>query len=994
MMKKRIIVILSIFFSLFVISKANIITQNQKFEKALNLYDRGMYERSKELFDQIKEYDDRALIDGYSLLCELYMNISKGENEVENYISKYPYSRLIPHLYFVQAENYFSEKEYIKCLSLLQKTYKEKLDKKQLPRYIFKKAYCEFILGDYKAAKLDFKHSLKYNISDYNAPAYYALAYIAYTREEFDRAFDLFDEASKDPRFENMSRYYMLECRFMKKDYRFVSKYGSKIYETIPKERQKHLARILSESYLILGNLDKAKYFLDKSPNRASSSSRKDLFHAGTVLYSVGDYRGAIANYSKIPTRKDSIGQIANYNLAYSYIKLKNKVSAMKAFKDASIVDFDKKIQEDAYFNYAKLAFDLNKDPRVFDRYIAKYKNRKQEERIYSYIALSALYNRDYQGAIDAYDNIDDLDRDMQNNYKKANYLRASQLVANSAYRDAIPFLKTSAYYSDKHSYFNQLSRFWLAESYYKDKKYEQAIELFKELYNNSGLDGLKEGDLIPYNLAYIYFNLEDYPQAAKWFDTYLKSNRSLYGKDAAIRRADCDFAQKQYKDAAEKYAVALDNYSYNPNDIYPYYQQGIAYGLAGDKSKKISALSRVKEANNTAPYYSETVYELGRALIDGGYNVDAINTFKSLKNTTGDSTYMAKALIELAMIERNSKNYEEALNYYKEVVDKMDRTEYAETSLNSIQDVYQSMGSPELYVEYIDSLGTKVNKTDEEKEDIFFNASEQIFLNANYQKAITSLKEFHQRYPENQNKDKANFYLAESYRHIGEKDLAIDHYKKVLDSGDSTFVESSALNMAELAYGMERYLEAYDTYDYLNKHFILKEYKSLANLGMMHSAYKLKDYEKSVAAAESVITLYDKDEKVKREAKYILAKSYLALSQRDKAFKIFEYLARAPKTDQGAEATYLIIKSLYDAGKFKEVQPKVYDFAQNAPNQSYWLAKSFIVLADSFVELDNIPQAKATFESIKNGYKPEEGHNDPILDIVNDRLNKLANLQ
>ena len=89
--------------------------------------------------------------------------------------------------------------------------------------------------------------------------------------------------------------------------------------------------------------------------------SRKDYFYAATVLYQADDYRGAISNFEKMTDRSDSLGQIANYQLANSYLRTRNQVSAMGAFLEASKVDFDPQITEDALFNYAKLAFDLNK---------------------------------------------------------------------------------------------------------------------------------------------------------------------------------------------------------------------------------------------------------------------------------------------------------------------------------------------------------------------------------------------------------------------------------------------------------------------------------------------------------------------------------------------------------------------------------------------------------------------------------------------------------
>jgi hypothetical protein len=54
-----------------------------------------------------------------------------------------------------------------------------------------------------------------------------------------------------------------------------------------------------------------------------------------------------------------------------------------------------------------------------------------------------------------------------------------------------------------------------------------------------------------------------------------------------------------------------------------------------------------------------------------------------------------------------------------------------------------------------------------------------------------------------------------------------------------------------------------------------------------------------------------------------------------------------------------------------------------------YWLAKSFIVLGDSFAERDEWEQAKATFESVKDGYEPSREHDD-VIEQVEMRLSKL----
>jgi TolA-binding protein len=87
-----------------------------------------------------------------------------------------------------------------------------------------------------------------------------------------------------------------------------------------------------------------------------------------------------------------------------------------------------------------------------------------------------------------------------------------------------------------------------------------------------------------------------------------------------------------------------------------------------------------------------------------------------------------------------------------------------------------------------------------------------------------------------------------------------------------------------------------------------------------------------------------------------------------------------------------MVIQDCYDRGDFENVENKVYAFADAESGQVYWLAKSFIVLGDSFAERDELEQAKATFESVRDGYVPS-GTDDDVLDNVNMRLKKMQEM-
>ncbi len=965
----------------------------ESFRQAVELYENGMFERAGTLFGEIHSATGDIFARGYEILCAVRLQENGYETMVREYVSKYPYSKLLPQIHFYHALNLFDSQDYAAVVEEFAKLKPKNLFGDQVAEYAFKEAYSLFELGDLDRASAGFGRAEKMPQSDFTAPSRYFLGYILYTQKSFGDAYKWFEQAAKDPRFTEISNYYLMECRFMQKDYAYVIKNGTADFDKVPQERQPHLARIISESYLAMGDTGKAREYYGKIMKSKNDMDRDDFFYAGSVLYAVKDFKGAIDNYSMMSNRTDSIGQIANYQLGYSYIQTGNKVAAMEAFKSASGQSYNADIQEDAHFNYAKLAFDLNHSPAVFNEYLAKFSDRKKGDQIYSYIALASLYNHNYAGAVEAYANIDMLDEDQKANYMRANYLRANQLIENGSWRDAVPLLRAASYYSDKRSTFYQLSRYWLGESYFRSEQFDKAIEEFNDLYNNSALEGKPEGSLVPYNLAYCYFRTEQLDKAARWFDTYLQGRSLAEGEDAASRRADCDFIRKDYPAAIRQYEDAIKRFPYSGN-LYPSYQAGLAYGLIGNVKKKIELLSKAESARPSAGYYSESMYELGRAYVSAERNDEAIDCFRKLRTATKDKSIAAKSLIELGMISRNMSEYNQALAYYKQVVEEMPGTEYAEDALLAIESIYQSEGRTDEYLDYADKAGVNKDKTDGEKEEMYFNAAEQMYLAENYSKSLSLFQNFLERFPDGEKVPHASFYIAESYRNLDKKELACDWYKKALekDSGNS-FAEIAMLNFSKLSYDLEHYRDAYGGYSSLLTDARLENNKHTARVGMMMSAYMDHQYTDAISCAGKVRNDGKSSVEELRKADWVVAKSNLSLGNRDEAFGMFKTLSANPSTDEGAEAAYMIIQDAYDQGDFDSVESKVYKFSETAGGQSYWLAKSFIVLGDSFAEKDNLVQAKATFESILNGYVPAAGTTDDVLDNVKMRLGKIKNM-
>lgn len=980
----RVIRILALTAVLLAGVQAGAARERKDFDRAMELYRSGLYAEAFQSFSRI----DGVLAEGYAVLSAIKSSADCSYTLARDYIDSHPESIVVPKIRFACGLKRFDEGNFEEAAYWFARVSGKELSKRELSEYTYKKAYSEFGKGDYSYAEELLLKSERLPYSDYTAPSRYSLAYIYYSGENFKEAFRWFKESAKDPRFSEISNYYMLECRFMQKDYDYVIENGEAMFDKVPKDRKPHLSRIISESYLIKGDSAKAKEYYEKTSGSVTSKTRNDYFYSGALLYTVGDYAGAVENFSLMGERRDSIGQVASYRMGDSYIRLRNKVSAMDAFREASLVDWDPAIKEDATFNAAKLAFDLGGDTAPFDDYIRRYGTAGKGDRIYSYIAMAALVNHDYEGAVAAYDKIEVLDDRMKGNYMKAYYLRAAQLIGSGSWRQAIPRLKAASYYVPRQDSFNQISRYYLAEAYFRSGNYAEARETLLDLYNISALDSTKEGDLIPYGIAWCYFKQGDNKNAVKWFNNYLESPNPVYGADAETRIADCYFMVKDYRTSVTAYERRLKDY-HDSEDLYAAFRGGVACGLLGDKAGRIRFLESAKEASPLAEFWSETMYELGRAYVDSGDNQSAFKTFNTLRAKTSEKEFIAKALIELGMLERNAGHTEAALGHYKEVVSELPGSDQADDALLAIESIYKTTGDPEGYLAYVNSLGSSSGRSEYEKEAVYFASAEQLYSNGAYSKALTAFENYPSLYPAGRNLAKADFYRAECLKNTGRKEPACDAYRKALSEGlEASYQEPALLALGNLSFSLEKYSDAYDTFSTLREKASLKENRQAAAAGMMRSAFKGRNFAAAITSADLVLAFSSGD--LSREADWIKAKSYLATSQRDKAFRILDVLSAYPSTSEGAEANYLIIQDLYDRGEFSSVSARVYDFSGKAGGENYFLAKAFIVLGDTFMEQGNTAQARATFESIASGYTPDPSREDDVLDQVRMRLQKI----
>lgn len=950
--------------------------------QAMELYGHKVYQGARTLFLQ----DSDPLSQDYAVLCAVKLSLPESEELVKASDERVPRTILNSTIHHEYGLSLFDAGKFVQAMKHFEMVEFKKLEPLEQAELKYKMGHCLFDIDNCEQALKCFAFVAEQPSSEYFSASRYFLGCVEYRLSHFAKAEEWFRLASGDPRFKELCEFYLVDCRFMLGDYDYVIREGENIYPNLPPARAKHISRLISEAWLVKGNAGKAKDYLVLED--LTNPTDESLFHAASVLYASMDYKEAASCFAAMKQKTDSVGQVAQYQLGDSYIHLGNKVAAIDAFKAAADLDFDQNLKEDAFFNYAKLSFDVNSDVKPFKDYIARYNTSKKGEVIYSYMAITALASRDYSAAVEAYDNIETLDPDQKRNYIKANFLRADQLRRQGSFKEAAKYLKYASVYLPKQDRLGQMCRYYIAEYLFRSSDFEGALGGYMSLYNESALNGTPEGAHLSYDIAYCYFRLERYADASRYFDIYLAYRSKDARRDALIRRADCDFALRSYSQAAAYYQKALDEYK-SDTQIYPSYQLGLSYGFVGQKEKKASALSRVMTAGSDDEYYMPALGEYARTLLEIGRSAEAKTAFELLKKNARDPEFATMAIMGLATISRNAGKYDEAIAGFQKVVGLMPGSAQADDALLSLKAVYMELGTPEKYESWLSSHGLAAKLSPKEKEEMYFSSAETKFLSGRWQDASKALKRFLKDYPGNSHLAETYYYLGECARMTNDRQKACDWYSKSLETTrENSVSELAALGKANMKYALELYEEAYSAFLDLNSMARIQDNRNAACVGMMRSAFRTKRHDECIAAAGAVLK-FQSDAALEREARYDMAKSYLSTSRRSEAFEILKELRKEPSTPEGAEAEYLIIKSQYDWGNYESVQTDVYNFSERCGEQSYWLAKAFIVLGDSFVAVGNVEQARVTYQSIIDGYSPS----GPDDDVVAEATKKLAAL-
>lgn len=969
------------------------------FKKAVELFEKQKYGFSQEAFDEYqrslptKDNLMRSDADYYSALCAMELFNKDAEPRIINFISNNPESSRQKSAFFYVGKFQYREKKFKTALDWFEKIDPYYLNDDEKAEYYFKSGYSYFVVKDY-----DKSEKALYEIKDlntkYTTPAIYFYSHIAYNNKKYETALAGFQKLSKDELFGSIVPYYITQIYYLQEQFDSVITYAPGLLDSATTKRAPEIARIIGESFYRTNRFKEAIPFLELYRDKVSNITRRDIYELGYAYYRNGENSKAISTLDKITGVKDSLSQNSLYLLSDCYLAENNKNMARIALGNASKMDFDTYITEDAMFNYAKLTFELSYSPfneavSTFNEFVKTFPQSKRLDEVYSMLGKVYMNTKNYKEAIEVFENIQNVTNEIEESYQRVAYFRGLELFNNLEFSQAIIHFDKSLNNAKYNQQYKAQSIFWKGESYYRLNRYDDAISQFNKFLLSTGAFGSKEFNLSYYSMGYCYFKKLDYKQALTWFRKFADNQPGIKTKhtaDAYCRIGDCNFSARQYDVAVENYTKSIDIHLAAVD--YAMFQKGFCLGLLKQYNDKIIVLNQLLSDYSGSPYVDDAMYELANSYVAIEEKEMALNTYQKIIDDYPASDYVRKSYVQMGLVYYNSDQNDKALTVYKKVIENYSNSTEAKDAFTGLKTVYLDMNDVNNYYAYLKDRGNQGDFRITEQDSLMYATAEKVYMADDCAKAEGLFADYITKFGDNGIFSVNVFYYkAECLNKSSNIDLAAENYKKVLSRPNSVFTEPALAKVSKYEFNKANYRDALNYYLTLESSAVYQTNITASKIGKMRCYFQLADLENAKKSAIQVLAMEKLPDEIVREAHYTVGKCEYAINNYEAALEEFTLISKSCKSAIEAEAKYLTAEIYLKQNQNDLAENEVFDFVKKNTPQQKWLAKSFLLLADIYLAKKDNFQAKATLQSVIDNYTVKD---DGMVDDAKSKLDQI----
>ena len=967
-------------FILFVLFSFNTKSQEQLsaskterlFKKGTELVAHSNFGAAREVFSvflrQASPTDSRrADAEYYLAYCAVSLGHSDGEKLIEDFIADNPSNPRSATAYYDLANFFYEEKEFSKASAYYKKVNFAGLGQEEQIEGHFKWGYSYFNLKKLDEALVQF-NAVKIQASQYSPAANYYAGFIEYSKGEYDNALVDLKKAEANASYATIVPSLIASVYYKQKKYDELIAYANTLQPRADKiSNYEEVSMLVADAYYYKKDYKNAvaayEKYLEENEEKAASGL---LFRAGYSYYALDQEAKATQYLKTSAAKQDSVSFYASYYLGILYLKQGNKQYALNSFGHSRHSKSDAQLAEESTFQYAKISYDQgNGDLAIpeFENFLVSYPKSSHTVEVKELLAQSYVDGNNYNKAIEYIESLPQRSASMNKAYQKATYLKGAEYFNKEEYPEAVKSFEKSLTSAADPKYV-ALASFWCGETYSIGRKYEEAVPHYKKVI---GLGTSVDAELLNktrYGLGYCHFNLQQYPEALFNFKEFV--NKAGKGQtnlsDGVLRLADCYYVSKSYPEAIAQYNRARQLKS--PDDDYIIFQTGVINGVLRKYDEARSQFALLLKSYPKSQYRDEAIFQRAQFEIEQGNYQTAADGLSQLINESASSRFLPYAYMRRAASFYNLKQYDKTINDYRAVLTQFPTHPVAQQVLLPLQEVLGLAGRGAEFETYLAEF-KKANPGNKDLEVVEFESAKNFYFDQQYQKAITGFTSFISVYPESAKLPEANYYMAESHYRLSAFDKALPLYADL--SNDATFSMWNKVigRIAEIQFKQGKYDQAIESFHRVEKTASSKKEFYTAWSGLMESFFLLAKYDSVNVYANMILEKGNVNAGAQNKASLYLGKSAMARGDYETAKDEFLNTLNTARDEYGAEAKYRIGEIFHLTKEYKQCYETLVKMNDEFGTYVDWVGKSYLLMADNFLAMEDRFNAKQTLQSL-----------------------------
>ena len=659
-------------------------------------------------------------------------------------------------------------------------------------------------------------------------------------------------------------------------------------------------------------------------------------FKKAYSVFKIKNLKEAKSEFDKIVFVKDSLGQHVEYNKGLVLEALDQKDAALKSFDLVKSVNFDPLVTQDAYLKKIGILNDQKKFTAALTEIDECNKRFPKGKNLNDLLKLRVftVSNWGNLGAIEAYlKQAKGQNTDVQSIYQSLLYDKANRAYKSNDLTEALADFKKSLSYP-VNAEIAAYAKYGQGEILSKTNRNPEAVKVYMNLLSDissiADMDGLKQRVRLSLAQSFTYMSM--YEKAQQYFVEYESNIKDLTAKyNTYLNLAEVSVAAGKLNEGIKYFDLASSISAENKFEIVTR-KASILYDLRKYKeaSAEYEKLLKLGKSGEETDFNTYRYYDcLFRLQTNEAYAKVIKGLYELVNRPNLAPALLIKSLMVKGQSYENTGQFFAAADDYRRIVTEFPKDPAAKDAIVGLREMLTRTNRS---LEFI-AISEKFELANPEDEDNADRSFENVRLSFNIKryKEVTFLgQKFLTKYPKFESVVQANYYLAESHFQLKNYAQSTEFYKKVLKSSvDSLHAISSAGIM-----------------------------KGYLKMGYLDSA---ANHFSQLATRDSlVLSAYTEE----------IAKGYELKGDKQKETQWLVQTTKFDSFSKGAQASLRLATMMSNDAKYKESNDFIkLNFVDKAGRfydaEASIVGKAFLLLADNFANLKNIPQSKAILSSL-----------------------------